>query len=124
MRIQLGILMLSSIILAHPIQAKDKEASQTMEKLVFALKVTDEKMYQTYRNAIAPIMARLNIQVIKEYNIAEVLHSDHQQDQVSRLAVFGFPTNNSKLVFFNDPDYLKAKSLFNASTANFIKIIE
>lgn len=119
----LAVLLLS-MTLAYADANNDPKEPQRMEKLIFALKVTDSSVYQNYRDAISPIMDRLNVKVLKEYQISDVLHSQDEDDQVSRLAVFGFPNESSKLQFFNDPIYLEAKTLFNASTKNFIKIIE
>ena len=95
-----------------------------MSKLMFALSITDEKTYHLYRKKIEPIMARLNIEVLEEYEISQVLKSESGSSAINRVAVFGFPQESVKSEFFSDPEYLAAKPLFEASTAHFRKLIE
>ncbi len=95
-----------------------------MIKLVFVLKITDEALYREYRNQIKPLMQKLNIVVLKEYSISKVLHNKHEKEAVNLLAMFGFPSQESKALFFSSPVYLKAKPLFSESTTHFEKLIE
>ncbi|VAX26450.1 hypothetical protein MNBD_NITROSPIRAE01-476 [hydrothermal vent metagenome] len=98
--------------------------NKDMIKLVFVLKVTDEKKYREYRNKIEPLMQQLNIVVLKEYRISKVLHSANEKEAVNLLAIFGFPNQESKARFFSNPVYLEAKQLFAESTTHFEKLIE
>ena len=116
------LFLLTTLSIFQSAMAKDKSA---MHKLVFALKITDEQTYGSYREAIAPLMKRLGIVVLREYKIADVLHSKASEDQVTRLAVFGFPDKATKQAFFTHPTYEQAKSqFFTPSTSNFVQIIE
>lgn len=101
-----------------------KGESQDMIKLIFVLKVTDEALYREYRNKIKPLMAMLNIVVLKEYRISEVVHSDTEKEAVNLLAIFGFPDSERKKQFFSSKTYQEAKQLFSESTTYFEKIIE
>lgn len=95
-----------------------------MKKLMFALKITDSDTYSRYRTSIKPLMDRLNVVVLEEVKLADVLTTQSGSEDINRLAVFGFPSEEVKVQFFNDPEYLTAKPLFEASTANFRKIID
>jgi len=63
-----------------------------MVKLVFALKITNETGYAAYRAAISPKLDELGIQVLNEYRVAEVLHSNKAADDIDIVAMFGFPS--------------------------------
>lgn len=95
-----------------------------MKKLMFALKITDIDTYGRYRKSIKPLMDKLNVVVLEEVELANVLATQSGSKDINRLAVFGFPSEEIKVQFFSDPVYQSAKPLFEASTANFRKIIE
>ena len=95
-----------------------------VQKLMFVLKITDSDTYGRYRTRIKPLMDRLNVVVLEEVKLADVLTTQSGSEDINRLAVFGFPSEEVKVQFFNDPEYLMAKPLFEASTVNFRKIIE
>lgn len=95
-----------------------------MIKLVFTLKITDEKKYLEYRNKIKPLMSELDIVVLKEYRISKVVHSDSEEENVNMLAIFGFPSQEVKVKFFSSNVYQEAKLLFSESTMNFSKHVE
>jgi len=98
--------------------------TKEMVKLVFVLKITDEAKYRAYRNKIKPLMERLNIVALKEYRISKIVHSDDEKEAVNFLAIFGFPSEESKTEFFSSEIYQEAKQLFAESTTNFEKLIE
>lgn len=116
--ISVGLLLLGNIA---PVIAKEEAP---MHKLIFVLNITREDVYSEYRETIRPLMDRLGIVVLNEYDISTVIHSQSTHDKVNRLAVFGFPTESIKTTFFSDPIYLEAKKLFTISTENFVKIME
>lgn len=101
-----------------------KEGETAMSNLMFGLTITDMKTYQLYRSKIEPIMSRLGIQILEEYEIKNVLKSTSGSSHINRVAVFSFPNESVKQVFFNDPEYIAAKPLFDISTSNFKKIFE
>ncbi len=94
-----------------------------MQKMIFELKITDEKNYMAYRKTIKPLMDELGIVVMKEYRISKTVHSDAVEDQVNMLAMFGFPSESIMDQFFSSDTYQDAKKLFDRSTANFEKLI-
>lgn len=89
-----------------------------MKLLVFSLFILDIETYQEYRKQILPVMKRHNVEVLHEYSINAVLNSQEADQQVNRLAVFSFPDDESKDIFFNDPEYQAAKPLLLESTKN------
>jgi uncharacterized protein (DUF1330 family) len=96
-----------------------------MVKLVFALKITDEIVYAAYRAAIKPLLDELGVQILNEYRISEVIHSKEATDEVDIVAMFGFPSEESKKLFFSSETYKNAKrNFFYKSTANFTRLVE
>ena len=104
--------------------AKDNDGGVPMSKLMFTLTITDLKTYQLYRSKISQEMAKLDVQVLEEYEVANVLKSASGSSSINRVALFGFPSESVKQAFFSDPEYIAAKPLFEASTMNFQKILE
>ena len=92
-----------------------------MTNLIFALKVNNPDIYARYRAAIAPVMEKLGGTVTKEYDIAGALHSDAQEEDVTKIAMFTFPDKASLEAFFSDPVYQAAKPHLLASTSNISK---
>ena len=101
-----------------------KMSDSTPVKLIFVIKVTDEKIYREYREMLVPIMQDLNVKLLNEYAIDNVLHSNEEEDQVNLLVVFEFPTKEAKAAFFADQRYIDAKPFFMESATNFSKIVE
>ncbi len=118
-----AILLLFMCVTFYAHSATNRE-NNNMTKLVFVLKITDEKKYRGYRNQIEPLMNKLGIVILKEYRISKVVHSDAEKDSVNMLAMFGFPDSETKKIFFSSEVYQKAKVMFTESTTNFEKLIE
>ena len=123
----MGLLLLVGVYVSATELTTHKSSIQKeipMKKLMFALKITDSDTYGRYRKSIKPLMDRLNVVVLEEVKLADVLTTQSGSEDINRLAVFGFPSEEVKVQFFSDPDYISAKPLFEASTSNFRKIIE
>lgn len=118
----IGVLLLSICIGSYAYSETNGENS--MIKLVFVLKITDEEKYIEYRNIIRPLMNELGIIVLKEYRISKIIHSKSKEENVNMLAMFGFPSTEVKNIFFSSDEYQEAKLLFLDSTTNFAKLIE
>lgn len=118
----IGVLLLSICIGSYAYSETNGENS--MIKLVFVLKITDEEKYIEYRNIIRPLMNELDIIVLKEYRISKIIHSKNKEENVNMLAMFGFPSTEVKNIFFSSDEYQEAKLLFLDSTTNFAKLIE
>jgi len=116
------ILLLTMCVVFYAHSAMSGE--NNMVKLVFALKITDEKKYTEYRRKIKPLMNELNVVVLKEYRISKVVHSNSEGESVNMLAMFGFPSQEIKEKFFSSVVYQEAKLLFSESTMNFSKLVE
>ena len=104
--------------------AEEQNEGIPMSKLMFVLNITDLKTYQLYRSKIEPLMEKLDVRVLEEYEVANVLKSASGSSSINRVALFGFPSESVKQAFFSDPEYIAAKPLFEASTMNFQKILE
>lgn len=74
-----------------------------------ALRVKDEEKYGEYRKAVLPILERHGGEVLHDFRIAEIISSDVDA-KVNRLSVIRFPDDAAKVAFFDDADYVAAKS--------------
>ncbi|VAW51034.1 hypothetical protein MNBD_GAMMA05-1555 [hydrothermal vent metagenome] len=119
-KVAIFLFTLCTAFYAHSVTSGENN----MIKLVFALKITDEKKYLEYRDKIKPLMNELNIMVLKEYRISKVVHSNSKKESVNMLAMFGFPSQETKEKFFSNNVYQEAKLLFSESTMNFSKHVE
>ncbi len=115
------LLAMCAVFYAHSAASGD---NNNMIKLVFVLKITDEAKYLEYRNQIKPLMDKLDIVILKEHRISNIVHSDDEKDSVNMLAMFGFPSLETKEMFFSSDVYQNAKVLFVESTTNFEKLVE
>lgn len=89
--------------------------SKPYEELV-VLNVTDQKTYQQYRKAMTPILEehtgyfRLDLS-------CSTNHKTETGFVVTRVFIIGFSSKEKRDAFFKNPQYLKARQLFDASTA-------
>ena len=80
-----------------------------------ALHVTDEAMYQNYRNTMLPILESYGGGFRYDFKIAEVLKSE-TDNKINRVFIIYFPDKDTSTKFFNDPDYLKVKEQYFLSS--------
>jgi len=87
--------------------------SHMVHEMMVGLTVTDDAVYQQYRDAMAPLLAAHGGGFRYDFKIAEVLKSasDHPINRV--FAIF-FASKERKDAFFTNADYLAIKARFFA----------
>ena len=80
------------------------------ENLV-AIHVSDQKLYNTYRENMKPILYTYGGDFGYDFKIAEVLKSEGNEN-INRVFTINFPNQEKKDAFFSDPEYLKIKKMY------------
>lgn len=80
------------------------------ERLV-GLNVTDEKMYQNYRDAMLPILESYGGGFSYDFIVSKVLKSQTEK-KINRVFVIYFSDKETSDKFFSDPEYVKVKKTF------------
>jgi len=76
-----------------------------------ALYVTDEAMYQDYRNAMLPILESVGGGFRYDFKVSETLKNDTNHE-INRVFIIYFPDKETSTKFFQDPEYLKIKEQY------------
>ncbi len=82
-----------------------------MHHMLVGLMVKDDELYQQYRQAMMPILARFGGNFLYDVKVSEVLKAQSSED-FNRLFVIAFATEEQQQQFFVQPDYLAAKQEF------------
>ncbi|OUR75755.1 DUF1330 domain-containing protein [Marinomonas sp. 42_23_T18] len=80
-------------------------------ELLVALKVTDDIMYQAYREAMAPILVQFGGRFCYDFSIANVLKAQ-KGEAINRVFTLNFPSEQDKNDFFNDDAYQVVKARY------------
>ncbi len=80
------------------------------ENLV-GLDVADEATYQSYREAMLPILNRYGGGFRYDFRVSEVLKSE-TDSEINRVFIIHFPDRAAKEAFFADADYLEARAKY------------
>ena len=75
---------------------------------VMGLDVHDKEEYQCYRKAMMPILAVYGGHFGYDFEVSKVLQSK-TKNNINRVFTIEFPTENSMILFFEDPEYLAIK---------------
>ncbi|NRB40639.1 MAG: DUF1330 domain-containing protein [Pseudomonadales bacterium] len=84
---------------------------------IMGLNVTDDVMYQQYRDAMLPILHRYGGDFGFDFKIAEVLKSK-TPEPINRVFTLAFPSESVMAAFFSDADYLIAKKQYLDKSVN------
>lgn len=96
---------------------KRERLRMTYEILV-GLMVTDDRMYQAYRDAMAPILIKYEGAFCYDFTVSNVLKAQNDE-KVNRVFTLNFPSEQNKNNFFNDDAYQVIKAqYFENSVAN------
>lgn len=84
-----------------------------VHEMMVGLTVTDDAMYQQYRDAMAPLLAAHGGGFRHDFTIGKVLKSasDHP---INRVFAIYFASRDAKDAFFAHPDYVAIKARFFA----------
>ena len=80
------------------------------ERLI-GLQVTDDALYQQYRDAMSPILARYGGYFRYDFRIADVLKNEGGSP-INRVFALDFPDKAKKEAFFADAEYLAVRDKF------------
>jgi uncharacterized protein (DUF1330 family) len=78
---------------------------------VMGLEVIDDRVYQQYRDAMAPILKSYGGAFGFDFRVSEVLLSK-TQDPINRLFTIAFPSQKHMEAFFSNADYLAVKAMY------------
>ncbi len=91
-------------------------------EMLVGLTLTNESVYQQYREAMAPILVRYGGGFRYDFKVAKTLKTEND-DEINRVFVIYFKNRVSKDAFFADPEYLVAKEKYFLSSVKTTSII-
>lgn len=93
-------------------------------ELLVGLYVTDDKIYNRYRELMTPILKEYGGSFRYDFTIGKVLKSESVQ-QINRLFILTFPDVRSKENFFADEHYVSVRAkLFEPAVRSVTSIAE
>lgn len=78
-------------------------------EILVALHVKNDEVYQSYRDAMAPILNQYGGRFCYDFKVSDVLKAE-QNEEINRVFTLNFPSVESKDGFFSDPAYLLVKN--------------
>jgi len=79
--------------------------------ILVALDVSDEAMYQQYRDEMAPMLRVHGGKFRHDFRVSDTLHSE-AGESFNRVFVLSFPDAAAAEAFFQDPDYLLVRERY------------
>jgi uncharacterized protein (DUF1330 family) len=89
---------------------------------IMGIEVTDEVMYQLYRDAMAPILKTFGGSFGFDFKIEEVLRSK-TSNKINRVFTLAFASQLDMESFFSDPNYLIVKDTYFNKSVNSVTVI-
>jgi uncharacterized protein (DUF1330 family) len=80
-------------------------------EMLVGLNVTDEESYESYRRAVAPLLARYSAEIVYDFRIKEVLKAA-VTSPINRVFTICFPREELREAFFANTDYIGIKERF------------
>ncbi len=80
-------------------------------EMMVGLTLSDEKIYQDYRNAMAPLLKQHDGGFRFDFVVSKVLQSESDKN-INRVFAIYFKDRDSKDAFFSHPDYKVMKANF------------
>lgn len=81
-----------------------------MYEMLVALAVSDENLYQSYREAMMPILQRYDGGFSNDFRVSEVLKAEDKR--INRVFTIHFPDAVKMDAFFTDKEYLAVKQQY------------
>lgn len=82
-----------------------------MIEILVGLNVTDENMYQNYRDGMTPILERMGGFFSYDFRVSETLKSRVSHD-INRVFIIRFPNAETRKEFFNNSEYKKIRQKY------------
>lgn len=89
---------------------------------IMGIEVTDEVMYQLYRDAMTPILKTFGGSFGFDFKIEEVLRSK-TSNKINRVFTLAFASQLDMESFFSDPNYLIVKDTYFNKSVNSVTVI-
>lgn len=87
-------------------------------EMLVGIEVNNNEIYQKYRDAMAPVLKEYGGEFKLDFVVSETLKPLDKQ-KVNRVFALSFKDEKTKVAFFKDPEYLKAKeTYFDISVAD------
>jgi uncharacterized protein (DUF1330 family) len=79
--------------------------------MLVGLNILDDSLYQSYREAMSPILNEHGGGFGYDFKVAETLKSE-SEEKINRVFTIHFPSKERMELFFSDENYHAAKSKF------------
>jgi len=89
---------------------------------IMGIQVSDDEMYQDYRNNMMPILRSFGGSFGFDFKIAEVLKSK-SENTINRVFTLDFPSKETMEAFFTNPEYLAVKRKYFLKSVNSVTTI-
>ena len=93
----------------------------TIEYLT-VLNVTDDNLYQEYRAAMTPILKKYGGGFGYDLKISETFKSE-VETPINRVFTMYIESDEASAAFFNDEEYLEARSKYYERSVSFLTIV-
>ncbi|MCR9140981.1 MAG: DUF1330 domain-containing protein [bacterium] len=87
------------------------------------LDITDDPVYQSYREAMIPILTRYGGGFRYDLRVSEVLKSESDAGNINRLFIIYFPDRAAKDAFFSDAEYTQVRKQFFEPSVSAVTIL-
>lgn len=91
-------------------------------EMVVGLKVTNDEVYTSYREAMTPILKTYEGGFRYDFKVSEVLKNEESRE-INRVFTIHCKDKESMNSFFSDPKYVEAKNQFFEKSVSDITII-
>ena len=90
-------------------------------EILVGLEVTDDELYQQYREAMLPILRGYGGRFIYDFKVSDVLKPANSA--INRVFTINFPNPQSIDLFFADPKYVSVKQRYFEESVGEMNII-
>lgn len=91
-------------------------------EMIVGLHVTDEGIYADYREAMRPLLEKVNGGFRYDFRVSEVLKNESGQP-INRVFAIYFDSKDKMDAFFGDTEYLEIKKVYFESSVSATTII-
>lgn len=91
-------------------------------EMIVGLQISNEDLYSDYREAMRPLLEKVNGGFRYDFKVSEVLKNEEGKP-INRVFAIFFESKSKMEAFFSDPEYLKIKKVFFESSVEATTII-
>ncbi len=93
-----------------------------MYEMLIGLNVTDDAVYDRYRENMKPILHRYGGDFRYDFRVGEVLKSE-TAEPINRLFLLVFPDQAARAAFFTDEEYVAVRTEFFDASVGAVTVI-